>query len=209
MLIEILSTLALGLLIGFTGALAPGPTLVATINASLKGDWTAGLRVSLGHIVIETAIFFLIILGLAAVARPYTTVIAIAGGIALIVFGIMTIAGSRTASLGTGPAAQAAADPVMAGLLTSAANPYFWLWWLSVGSALLINALAGGLLFAVVFMIGHWGADVGWYTFVSTGVAKGKAILADATYRSIMGACGIFLVIFGLYYLSGPFLPAL
>lgn len=206
---EILSTLALGLLIGFTGALAPGPTLIATINASLKGDWTAGLRVSLGHIVIETAIFFLIILGLAAVAQPYTTVIAVAGGIALIVFGIMTITGSRTASLNTGSAAQAAADPYMAGLLTSAANPYFWIWWLSVGSALLINALAGGLLLAIVFMVGHWGADVSWYTFVSTSVAKGKTILADTTYHRIMAACGVFLVLFGLYYLAGPFLPAL
>ena len=156
---EILQTLVLGLLIGFTGALAPGPTLVATINASLKGDWTAGLKVSLGHIVIETAIFFLIILGLASVAQPYTTAIAVIGGIALIIFGILTIRGSRSASLSTAPA-QAVENPYMAGLVTSAANPYFWIWWLSVGSALLISSLAGGLLLAVVFMIGHWGADV-------------------------------------------------
>ncbi len=205
MFAEILSTLVLGLLIGFTGALAPGPTLVATINASLRGDWTAGLKVSLGHIVIETAIFFLIILGLATIAQPYTTAIAVIGGIALIVFGIMTISGSRSASLGTAPET-AAASPYMAGLLTSAANPYFWIWWLSVGSALLINALTGGLLLALVFMIGHWGADVSWYVFVSTGVAKGRTILSDTTYHRIMAACGVFLVIFGLYYLAGPFL---
>ena len=146
MITEILTTLALGLLIGFTGALAPGPTLVATINASLGGDRKAGLKVSLGHIVIETAIFFLIILGLASVATPFTTAIAVIGGIALIVFGILTISGSRTASLSAAPAG-AAANPYMAGLLTSAANPYFWIWWLSVGSALLISSLAGGALF--------------------------------------------------------------
>jgi threonine/homoserine/homoserine lactone efflux protein len=200
---EILSTLILGLLIGFTGALAPGPTLVATINASLAGDWKAGLKVSLGHIVIETAIFFLIILGLASVASPYTTAIAVIGGIALIIFGILTISGSRSASLNTAPA-QAAANPYMAGFVTSAANPYFWIWWLSVGSALLISALAGGFLFAIVFMIGHWGADVSWYVFVSTGVSKGRTILSDTKYRLIMAACGVFLVIFGIWYLIGP-----
>jgi threonine/homoserine/homoserine lactone efflux protein len=203
---EILSTLLLGFLIGFTGALAPGPTLVATINASLAGDWKAGLKVSLGHIVIETAIFFLIILGLASVATPYTTAIAVFGGIALIVFGVLTIRGSRSATLSTGPV-QVGANPYMAGLLTSAANPYFWIWWLSVGSALLISSLAGGLLLAVVFMIGHWGADVSWYVFVSTGVSKGKAILSDTAYHHIMAACGAFLIIFGLWYLAGPFLP--
>jgi threonine/homoserine/homoserine lactone efflux protein len=207
MLAEILSTLVLGLLIGFTGALAPGPTLVATINASLGGDWKAGLKVSLGHIIIETAIFFLIIFGFAAVAKPYTAAIAVIGGIALIVFGILTISGSRSTSLSTAPA-QAVENPFMAGLVTSAANPYFWIWWLSVGSALLISSLAGGLLFAVVFMIGHWGADVSWYVFVSTGVSKGKTILSDRMYHQIMAVCGVFLVIFGLYYLAGPFLPA-
>ena len=206
MLYEILSTLVLGFLIGLTGALAPGPTLVATINASLAGNWTAGLKVSLGHIVIETAIFFLIILGLASVANPYTTAIAVIGGIALIVFGIMTISGSRSASLSAAPA-QTKTSPYMAGLLTSAANPYFWIWWLSVGSALLIKALAGGLLLAVVFMIGHWAADTNWYVFVSTGVSKGRTILSDTTYHCIMAACGAFLVLFGLYYLAGAVLP--
>jgi threonine/homoserine/homoserine lactone efflux protein len=202
-LYEILSTLVLGFLIGLTGALAPGPTLVATINASLAGNWTAGLKVSLGHIVIETAIFFLIILGLVSIASPYTTTIALVGGIALIIFGIMTIAGSRTATLSSAPA-QAVSSPYMAGVLTSAANPYFWIWWLSVGSALLISSLEGGLLLAAVFMIGHWGADTAWLTFVSTGVAKGKTILSDTIYHRIMAACGVFLIIFGLYYLSGP-----
>lgn len=200
---EILSTLVLGFLIGLTGALAPGPTLVATVNASLHGDWKAGLRVSLGHIVIETAIFFLIILGLATVASPYTPVIAVIGGIALIIFGILTLAGSRTATLAQNPA-QAAADPYVAGLLTSAANPYFWIWWLSVGSALLISSLAGGLLFAILFMIGHWGADTAWYTLVSFSVAKGRTLLPDRTYHLVMAACGTFLILFGLYYLSGP-----
>ncbi|MDD1686181.1 LysE family transporter [Methanoregula sp.] len=202
----ILSTLVLGFLIGLTGALAPGPTLVATINASLAGNWTAGLKVSLGHIIIETALFFLIILGLAGFATPYTTGIAVIGGIALIIFGIMTISGSRSASLTTAPA-QAAANPYMAGLLTSAANPYFWIWWLSVGSALLISSLEGGLLLAAVFMIGHWAADTGWYTFVSTGIAKGRNFLSDTAYHRIMAVCGIFLVLFGLSYLSGSLMP--
>jgi threonine/homoserine/homoserine lactone efflux protein len=206
LLTEILSTLVLGFLIGLTGALAPGPTLVATINASLSGTWTAGLKVSLGHIVVETAIFFLVILGLAGMAGPYMTLIAIIGGIALVVFGAMTIAGSRTATLAA-TTEGGGTSPYLAGVLTSAANPYFWIWWLSVGSALLLSSLEGGLFLAGVFMIGHWGADTGWYTFVSTGVAKGRTVLPDTAYHRIMAACGIFLVLFGLYYIAGVLLP--
>ena len=51
----------LGFVIGLTGALAPGPTLVATINASINGDWMTGLKVSLGHAIIELFIVLIIV----------------------------------------------------------------------------------------------------------------------------------------------------
>jgi hypothetical protein len=58
-------------------------------------------------------------------------------------------------------------------------------------------------------MIGHWGADTGWYVFVSTGVAKGRTILSDTTYHGIMTVCGVFLLVFGLYYFTGAILSLL
>jgi threonine/homoserine/homoserine lactone efflux protein len=198
---ELFQMVLLGFVIGLTGALAPGPTLVATINASIAGDWTTGLKVSLGHAIVELFLVILILLGLATVALPYTPVIAGIGGIALVVFGILTIKGSRKATMRTSEV-QTIANPYMAGLVSSAANPYFWIWWLSIGSAMVIAGLEGGLALAVAFMVGHWTADIAWYTFVSTGVSKGKTLFSDTVYQKIMGLCGIFLVIFGVYYLS-------
>jgi threonine/homoserine/homoserine lactone efflux protein len=198
---ELFQMVLLGFVIGLTGALAPGPTLVATINASIAGDWTTGLKVSLGHAIVELFLVILILLGLATVALPYTPVIAGIGGIALVVFGILTIKGSRKATMRTSEV-QTIANPYMAGLVSSAANPYFWIWWLSIGSAMVIAGLEGGLALAGAFMVGHWTADIAWYTFVSTGVSKGKTLFSDTVYQKIMGLCGIFLVIFGVYYLS-------
>jgi threonine/homoserine/homoserine lactone efflux protein len=198
---ELFQMVLLGFVIGLSGALAPGPTLVATINASIAGDWTTGLKVSLGHAIVELFLVILILLGLATVALPYTTVIAGIGGIALVVFGILTIKGSRKATMRTSEV-QTIANPYMAGLVTSAANPYFWIWWLSIGSAMVIAGLEGGLALAGAFMVGHWTADIAWYTFVSTGVSKGKTLVSDTVYQKIMGLCGIFLIIFGVYYLS-------
>ena len=65
---ELFQMVLLGFVIGLTGALAPGPTLVATINASIAGDWTTGLKVSLGHAIVELFLVMLILLGLATVA---------------------------------------------------------------------------------------------------------------------------------------------
>ena len=202
---ELFQMVLLGFVIGLTGALAPGPTLVATINASIAGDWTTGLKVSLGHAIVELFLVILILLGLATIALPYTTVIAGIGGIALVVFGILTIKGSRKATMRTSEI-QMIANPYMAGLVTSAANPYFWIWWLSIGSAMVIAGLEGGLALAGAFMVGHWTADIAWYTLVSTGVSKGKTLFSDTVYQKIMGLCGIFLIFFGVYYLSRLFL---
>jgi threonine/homoserine/homoserine lactone efflux protein len=195
----------LGFVIGLTGALAPGPTLVATVNASIAGDWTSGLKVSLGHMIVELFLVILILFGLAAVALPYTSAIAGIGGMALVGFGALTIQGSRKATL-RNPPAQPVANPILAGLVTSAANPYFWIWWLSIGSAMVIAGLQGGLVLAGAFMTGHWTADTLWFTLVSTGVSRGRTIVSDTTYQKIIALCGIFLVLFGAYYLSRLFI---
>jgi len=202
---DIFQMMFLGFVIGLTGALAPGPTLVATINASIAGDWTTGLKVSLGHVIVELFLVILILLGLATVALPYTSAIAGIGGIALVAFGVLMIAGSRKATMSSSPV-QTVANPYMAGLVTSAANPYFWIWWLSIGGAMVIAGLEGGLVLAGAFMLGHWTADTVWYTLVSTGVSKGRTIFSDTAYQKIMLLCGIFLILFGVYYLSRLFL---
>jgi len=198
---DIVQMVLLGFVIGLTGALAPGPTLVATINASINGDWMTGLKVSLGHAIVELFLVILILSGLATIALPFTSAIAGIGGIALIVFGTMTIAGSRKATM-SASLGETVSNPYLTGLVTSAANPYFWIWWLSIGSAMVIAGLEGGLVLVGAFMVGHWTADTAWYTLVSTGVSKGRTILSDTVYRKVILVCGIFLIFFGIYYIS-------
>ena len=198
---EVIEILAMAFTIGLTGALAPGPTLVATVNSSLKSGWTAGPKVAMGHALVELFVFLLIVLGLAAAAQQYSRFIAVLGGLALIAFGLLTVKGSKKASL-TAPASNNAQNPYLAGVLTSAANPYFWIWWLSIGSAMVIDGLKGGLFLASLFMIGHWGADFGWYTLVSASLDKGRSVLSEVNYQRILALCGCFLIVFGLYYLT-------
>lgn len=193
---------AVSFLIGLTGALAPGPTLVATINESLRSGWTAGPRVSLGHIAIEFAIAVAIIFGLSKILAGYTGTICIVGGAVLIIFGIMNLLSARRINSG-GLYTSPAAAPFTAGVLTSAANPYFWIWWLTVGAGFLLDGISGGILFAAAFLLGHWAADVGWFTFVSAGVSKGRTVMPDRAYRGIVGSCGVFLIAFGIWYISG------
>jgi threonine/homoserine/homoserine lactone efflux protein len=198
---EILQMLAMAFTVGLTGALAPGPTLVATIKSSLKDGWMAGPKVAAGHAVVEVLIFLSIVCGLSVLMQQYSHAVSIAGGLALIVFGIITAKGSRSATL-TVSEGQVIGNAYLAGIITSAANPYFWIWWLTIGSALVLSGLHSGLIMAALFMIGHWLADFAWLAVVSVSLDRGRSILSEGSYRLILGICGIFLVCFGIYFLS-------
>lgn len=189
-------------LIGLTGAIFPGPTLIATINESLKSGWTAGPRVTSGHIAIELATAIAIIFGMSAVLSEYTEAVAVLGGAVLVIFGIMNVFSARNVSISSSGAATET-GPFLAGIITSATNPYFWIWWLTTGAGLLLAGLEGGIIFAAAFMIGHWISDLGWFTFVSAGISKGKKVMPERVYRGIISACGIFLIGFGLWFISG------
>jgi threonine/homoserine/homoserine lactone efflux protein len=203
---EIIQMFVLGFLIGLTGALAPGPTLIATINATLRGGWTMGPRVTLGHMAVEILMVILVVAGLSVLIGGYSWLIAIIGGTALVIFGILTIVESRHVRIdpsvsNASPAESTTPRPFVSGVVTSISNPYFWLWWLTVGSSLLIGAYAGGVLSAVSFILGHWGADLSWFTLISVSIHKGRFILGEREYRWTLAVCGVFLVLFGGYYL--------
>ena len=149
------------------------------------------------------------------VAGQYSWVIAASGGIVLVIFGIITILGSRTMSLsgttgslkevtpGERPAGGRGIDKIfLSGILTSIANPYFWVWWLSIGSAMVVAGLEGGLVLGAAFLVGHWVADISWYTVVSVTIHRGRTVLSDSWYHAIIAVCGAFLVIFGLWFFS-------
>lgn len=202
--------------IGLTGALTPGPTLVATIRASFEHGWYAGPAIIAGHCLVEFVVFILIILGLITVAGQYSWLIAAFGGLTLVIFGIMTILGSRTLSL-SGTLTEGARmakpgwEPVrnngirqvfLSGVLTSIANPFFWVWWLSIGSAMVMAGLEGGLILGAAFLVGHWVADITWYTIVSATIHRGRSLLSDNWYRAINVLCGGFLVVFGIWFFS-------
>lgn len=92
-------------------------------------------------------------------------------------------------------------NPYVAGAVTSAANPYFWIWWLTVGSSLVLEALVAGPLAVIAFMTGHWASDFGWFSLVAIGGARGKTVLSVRQYRIILAACGVFLLFFGASYI--------
>lgn len=191
----------MGFIIGLTGALAPGPTLIATIQSSINIGWTGGPRVTLGHIIAEMGIVILIAIGVTSVSDSYQPYISGIGGLALIVFGGMTLTGAKRAVISSETGNERGSGPVLAGFVTSLSNPYFWIWWFSVGSALLFSSLTQGFGGLLAFIGGHWSADLLWFTLVSVSIHRSKTMLSTRMYQGILLLCGVLLILFGIWFL--------
>ncbi len=200
---ELLEMLAIGFIVAMTGALVPGPMLFATIDTSLKKGWKAGPEVFLGHAILELLVCILIIYGITSVSDKTLMMISILGGATLVAFGAITVRNAKSAANSIHSQETVNTNTILAGVLTSASNPYFWLWWLAAGSALVLRGLEISMLAVSAFMIGHWAADLGYFTFVSTSFSKGKKLMSPKLYERVLLSCGLFLILFGSWFIIG------
>jgi threonine/homoserine/homoserine lactone efflux protein len=187
-------------IISFTGALQPGPVTATAITMGTRNRW-AGTLMAIGHGIIEFPLMVVIVLGLGIFFEMPKVQIAIglAGGVFLILMGIQSLlslkteANVETKSLGS--------RPVLAGIILSAGNPYFLLWWATVGLALATQATKWGIWAFVLFALTHWSVDLIWLQILSWASFKGSTLLGQRGLRIVLIFCSAALFGFGLYFI--------
>ena len=90
--------------------------------------------------------------------------------------------------------------PFWAGILTSLANPYWTIWWATIGLGYMLIARRAGAPGLAAFMAGHIMADLVWYTIVSSLAASGRRWLTDGIYRGLIRVCAVMLLGFAVYF---------
>jgi threonine/homoserine/homoserine lactone efflux protein len=201
----------------------PGPLLTFTIAETARRGFLAGPLVILGHAILEIGLILALVGGLSFVLTMtgVSHFIAVAGGVFLLYMGAGMIrdAVSGRISLkmlgqeaqhgirGVEPGAdqvsrvQGYMRPVLGGILFSISNPYWLLWWATIGLGYITLSLQKGVLGITSFFSGHILADLVWYSLISAAVAGGRKFLSDRVYSGIIVACGIFLLGLGVYFL--------
>lgn len=199
---------ATAFIVALSGAMMPGPMLSTAVAESLRGDWRVGPFMVLGHGILEIALILALVAGLAGfLTQPAVTMaIALVGGIVLIFLGVNM---SRDAmqsrlSLDMEPSAspsKARIHPAVAGVTVSMANPYWWLWWATIGLSYITMAMKSGSLGMASFFGGHISADLAWYSLVTIAVSGGRKFMNPRVYQIILAGCGVFLVGMGFYFI--------
>ena len=195
-------------IVALSGAMMPGPMLSTAVAESLKGGWRVGPYMILGHGVLEIILILALVAGLAGfLTQPGVTLaIALVGGIVLLFLGGTMSRDAMQSKLSLNLEASSSPrrpsmHPAVAGVTVSMANPYWWLWWATIGLSYITLAMNSGALGLATFFTGHISADLVWYSLVTIAVSGGRRFINPRVYQVILAGCGIFLVGMGFYFI--------
>ena len=185
--------------ISLSGVMMPGPMFAVTLAKSYKSP-LAGTQISLGHAVIEVPLILLIYFGFAQFFQNTIVqlVLGIVGGGMIIWLGISMFRARAQVVRGGKDLPYSA---FMAGILTSALNPFFLLWWATIGSMLIMRFLDVWHNGLVVFIVVHWLCDLVWLSFISVMVYKTHSLWGRKFQEGLFITCSLLLMGFGGWFL--------
>lgn len=216
---------SLSFVTALSGALMPGPlltyTIARTVQAPRRG-WLTGALVVSGHAALEGILLAGLVLGVVGFLRAplASRVIGVAGGALLVWMGagmLRDVFRGRGKGGTSDPAAEGAAasgsaslHPVLAGALVSMSNPYWWIWWVTIGSAFLVrfDLTAARWQALAAFFLGHELGDLGWYLAVSAVLHAGRRVIPRGVVRGLLAFCGVAILGFAVWLGVSPFLEA-
>jgi threonine/homoserine/homoserine lactone efflux protein len=192
--------LASVMLISLSGVLMPGPLFAITLKKAAKSK-LAGALIAVGHGIVEFPLMFLIFFIISQFKIPSILQIAVGlvGGFLMILMGIQTF---RKRHKNEESQVNLKRDSVLAGVYTTAANAGFILWWLTIGTTLILNAQLFGFVGFSVFAGVHWLCDFSWYTVAALVIFKSQRFLSDRVKIGITIFCVAVFIGFGSYFMG-------
>ena len=187
-----------------SGALAPGPLTFGIIMHGSEGGARSGIACATGHMIVEFPLVLALAFGLtAAISQPsIKTIVGLIGGVGLICFGGMQIYETLKKKTSKTRTSNLPGSSILLGLALTGLNPYFILWWFTIGSMLILQALTYAALLGVIIMyLSHVWMDYAFLTALAHFGKKGKAFLGSRYYRLILFGFGIILVYYGITFL--------
>ncbi len=192
-------------LVSLSGVIAPGPVSAMAVSQGARWGAVAGPLITAGHAMAEAVVVCLLAFGVHRVLESQVVVggLGVAGGTVLMGmgWGLLGIARREQKSFptvaGTPPTTRWTAL-VRAGVLTTAGNPYWLLWWATIGAHYFLLFRPYGYVAVIgLFFGGHILLDLGWNTILSAAVGMGRRRLPAVAYRLLLSACGLFLLVLG------------
>lgn len=201
-MIQIFEFAIIVIIISASGVMAPGPLFMANVSYGLREGTKSGVKIAIGHTIVEFPLVILLGIGVFSLESfpEFRTIISIVGAITLFVFASVQIKNvlQNNKNITSIPRH----GPLFTGIILSALNPFFIIWWLTIGFKLISDAMLiwafSGIL--IVFFLHIW-MDYVWLGGISLLASKSSQILSNRNYKGIMIGLSSLLVYFGITFL--------
>lgn len=191
------------ILVSASGVMAPGPLFTANVAYGLRIGGKAGIKMAIGHTIVELPLVILLGIGVFSfeILPEFRTLISVLGAIVLFVFAVIQI--KTTLQIKKENKSNFKHGAVITGIILSALNPFFIIWWLSVGFKLISDAMLiwafSGII--IVFLLHIW-MDFVWLYSIACLASKSSKIISSKNYKILMISLSSILIYFGITFIS-------
>jgi threonine/homoserine/homoserine lactone efflux protein len=205
------------ILVSTSGVLSPGPLFFINILYGSKYGSFVGLKIASGHAIVEFPLIIALSYGLHSfsytlhISDIILKFIGFTGGIFLILFSILQIISilkdKYTNSQTIINPKFNIKNPILVGFIFTILNPFFFVWWLTVGSKVISDSVINfGIVEGIlIIFLSHIWMDYFWLWFISFMINKGKFLIKEKVYRIFVFTISVFLGIYGFYLLFTSF----
>lgn len=203
---ELLGFTVLVIVISASGVMSPGPLFAANVVYGLKGGAKAGLKMAYGHTIVELPL--VILLGVGAFSLEtfpeFRMYIAVIGALGLFAFAGIQIKQIFKKSFDLKN--ESNHGPFLAGILLSALNPFFIIWWLTIGFKIISDALIIWSFWGILIMfVLHIWMDYAWLSSTALASSKFSKIISNRSFKFLIIGLSVILVYFGITFLIDAF----
>jgi threonine/homoserine/homoserine lactone efflux protein len=215
-----------------SGVLSPGPLFLANLMYGSKQGYQAGIKIANGHMAVELLLIILLSLGifglsLFTLGAGALRTIGLIGGIAVIFFSVAQILNitkkisytrdinrdSKNKNLRVSYETyffildkintKIDRGPLIIGIIFTVMNPFFLIWWLTVGLKLISDSVYtfGVIEGVIILFLFHIWMDYVWLVVTAYSISKGQSLFKIKFYYFFIICISIILISYGFYLL--------
>jgi threonine/homoserine/homoserine lactone efflux protein len=200
------------ILVSVSGVFSPGPLLFANLALSKYGGFWSGVKIAIGHTIIELPVIILLSLPFVVFSPIDMTIgimkiISFIAGVFMIVFGILYVVRiiRRWNNPHSAISSSRIENPYLAGIIFTSLNPFFIVWWTTVGVKLIsdsISLLGHPAGIAFLFFVHIW-MDYAWLGLSSYLASRGFNIIRSDYHKYMTILLTVPLFYYGIYFVLG------
>jgi len=196
----VIPIIATAVVLGTTSGLSPGPLLTLVIAESLQRGFRSGAAVAVAPIVTDAPIVLLMVL-LAHLLSSVNYVIGMLyiAGSAYLAYLSVEIFKTRGMDVDTASGVRAS---FMKGVTANLLNPSPYIFWLTVGAPLLLQAKEISVTVVAVFLGTFYLLLVGMKMLLAVLIGKNRHMLKGRHYIAVMRFMGFLLLLFAAVFIK-------